>query len=878
MSINSQTRSKWILDIFKKSREKETVSDCDDQYKLMGKDRKLIPESVPRSSIPEDDHKYTEITNCQCCGLILTYPVASDRFKCSACDTINVTGRNTDKRDPVPLPLSYKSICEDVDRVMLKAETLISQGKKDHSLREVFEPLSINMYKSFKSKECLNNSFKLKWKSKSLHYTTSNIDRSAIRSTFILLSRLPTKKPLFNALSAAVELLKRSTVLTDDDPRCLVFLLIFLEIPFIRQAILPMTSKSENKMVDVLEIRLLLIEVFSRTLGKLAHATTPNSNNYICSWFAMLPKEDFMEKVDLLNLYITIQLKEYYTLAQKYQLNRKRPLSISSNRRNYTTTSTTEIEKNDGTSSDSSRISSSQGANSNHITNVLGSGPSKKEQVVKIKLIQYGNDWHLKCSSLVLNMFVKANFVREHRFPCNVFYNSLVDYVNLKIDFDSWQVNRKLQIMKPNECTSPDIQTVLSYINDTSGQYMSAPDFFFCQYPFLISLGAKITILEFEARIKMERKAEEAFINALDKKSVVDVYFRVVVRRENIVQDSLRCIKLNLANLQKSLRVQFVNEPGIDAGGLKKEWFSLLTKSLFTPSAGMFTEVESNYLWFHVIALNGLEMYYLFGVIMGLAIYNSTILDLNFPPAVYKILLGKPLSFADYRMIFPEVADNLMKLKGYNEDELTSLALTFEVLFYDTIGMHHTHELIPNGNRIEVDKTNVDKYIEKYYMFFLSEGISKQLGQLTRGFSDVIGGNAQSLFLPEEIELLLCGSDEKQLDINVLKSITNYTGWKDSIEAENSEVVIWFWEYMNSISFKEHQKILRFVTGSDRVPATGLQNLNFKISLVGHTDSDRLPVAHTCFNELAIYQYNSKKKFIYKLQQAISESSGFGLK
>lgn len=38
--------------------------------------------------------------------------------------------------------------------------------------------------------------------------------------------------------------------------------------------------------------------------------------------------------------------------------------------------------------------------------------------------------------------------------------------------------------------------------------------------------------------------------------------------------------------LKKSLRIEFVGEDGVDAGGLRKEWFLLLVRHLFDPKFG----------------------------------------------------------------------------------------------------------------------------------------------------------------------------------------------------------------------------------------------------------------------------------------------------
>lgn len=73
------------------------------------------------------------------------------------------------------------------------------------------------------------------------------------------------------------------------------------------------------------------------------------------------------------------------------------------------------------------------------------------------------------------------------------------------------------------------------------------------------------------------------------------------------------------------------------------------------------------------------------------------------------------------------------------------------------------------------------------------------------------------------------------------------------------------------------RKLLAFITGSDRIPATGVANLAFKVSILGDSDT-RFPIAHTCFNQICLYRYRSRAKLEKMLTRALEESEGFGLK
>jgi ubiquitin-protein ligase E3 A len=69
---------------------------------------------------------------------------------------------------------------------------------------------------------------------------------------------------------------------------------------------------------------------------------------------------------------------------------------------------------------------------------------------------------------------------------------------------------------------------------------------------------------------------------------------------------------------------------------------------------------------------------------------------------------------------------------------------------------------------------------------------------------------------------------------------------------------------------------LAFTTGSDRAPITGLEDVEFIIGLEGD-DELKLPVAHTCFNQLLFPKYSTKELFLTKLKQAVENCEGFGM-
>jgi E3 ubiquitin-protein ligase HECTD2 len=58
-----------------------------------------------------------------------------------------------------------------------------------------------------------------------------------------------------------------------------------------------------------------------------------------------------------------------------------------------------------------------------------------------------------------------------------------------------------------------------------------------------------------------------------------------------MVDDSLKQISSAVGSgpeeLKKGLKVHFTDEEGVDAGGLRKEWFLTVVRDIFDPNHGM---------------------------------------------------------------------------------------------------------------------------------------------------------------------------------------------------------------------------------------------------------------------------------------------------
>ena len=128
-----------------------------------------------------------------------------------------------------------------------------------------------------------------------------------------------------------------------------------------------------------------------------------------------------------------------------------------------------------------------------------------------------------------------------------------------------------------------------------------------------------------------------------------------------------------------------------------------------------------------------------------------------------------------------------------------------------------------------------------------------------------------------ELQLLLCGV--ATIDVDDWQASTKYEGMLNA----QSDVVVWFWAAVRSMTPEERAALLHFCTGSTRAPATGFvalmgyggQQHRFTLQGLAHEDEGRLPTAATCFNTLRLPLYQSPAALVEKLRLAVGASAGF---
>jgi len=219
-------------------------------------------------------------------------------------------------------------------------------------------------------------------------------------------------------------------------------------------------------------------------------------------------------------------------------------------------------------------------------------------------------------------------------------------------------------------------------------------------------------------------------------------------------------------------------------------------------------------------------------------------------------------------------ADFFRSLTWALENDITDvLDLTFSTED-DRFGEVVTVDLIEDGREKVVTEDNKKEYIDHITEWRISKRIEEQFKAFMEGFNQLIPQDLIAVFDERELELLIGGIAE--IDVDDWKKHTDYRGY-----TESDEVIVWFWKVVRSWDSEKKSRLLQFTTGTSRIPVNGFKDLQgsdgprrFTIEKAG--ELSQLPKSHTCFNRIDLPPYKNYEALVNKLTLAVEETVGFG--
>lgn len=329
-------------------------------------------------------------------------------------------------------------------------------------------------------------------------------------------------------------------------------------------------------------------------------------------------------------------------------------------------------------------------------------------------------------------------------------------------------------------------------------------------------------------------------------------FLKLSVHRDYVLEESIEhlgCIEEKY--IRSVLRINFLEENGVDAGGLQREWFMMLNDLLLDPTAGLFKctnqEDQAFYLNPNSRQDNGedhLIYYYATGRLIGRALLEGTVLNFHLCAPLLKLILGVPVTFDDLESFDPELFKSMSWL--LENDGVEALQLDFSVTEKrgDTPVVV---DLIPGGRDVAVTDANKLQYVQSRVEYHLLTSVSCQLYVFLRGIYEVIPQELLMVFDAEELEYMLCGSPEIDVRDWEEHSVTSPT-------ILHTPTLVWFWEIVREMPNAYRRRLLQFATGCSRVPLVGFKGLTSYDGRVCQFSLKGMPkAAHPCVRSYACF-------------------------
>lgn len=297
--------------------------------------------------------------------------------------------------------------------------------------------------------------------------------------------------------------------------------------------------------------------------------------------------------------------------------------------------------------------------------------------------------------------------------------------------------------------------------------------------------------------------------------------------------------------------------------------------------------------------ISSVQFFKFLGRLLGKAVYDRQLVDFPLSSLLLKHLLGEisegsapcspstrgdaqatggmsvKLSSTDTSTL--EMLDELRYLDHELHKQLLWMCENdITDVIYETFSVSDGKNEFPlcaHGETKNVTEDNKMEYIRLMIQWKTTYSVAHNLFPFLEAFHEIIPLNMlqKAELTAEELNLVLNG--KREVDVEDLRAFCIYQG-VDAYFNETHDSVIWFWQSMRAFSQSERRNLLKFFTGSGRVPLDGYDPpLNVT---QGHEMTlNSLPRAHTCFNQIVLPKYSCFEVCVKQLRFAMDNTAGF---
>ncbi|KAI0220593.1 Apoptosis-resistant E3 ubiquitin protein ligase 1 [Lamellibrachia satsuma] len=357
----------------------------------------------------------------------------------------------------------------------------------------------------------------------------------------------------------------------------------------------------------------------------------------------------------------------------------------------------------------------------------------------------------------------------------------------------------------------------------------------------------------------------------------------IKVSRWNLLETSMKATKhFSTSEWCKNFEIIFQGEEGLDWGGVRREWFEVVCLQLFDGNKSrLFTRFKDDPQALvhpnpHRPGEQKLKRYEFAGKIIGKCLYESSqgrgyqqMVKARFTRSFLAQLIGLRVNYKYFEQDDPELYTS--KIKYIEENDVDDMELSYVEEEFKDGKLEKVHELIPNGARVPVTNQNKFEYLDALAQFRLMSRVREEIDSFLRGLNLLIPDTLLSIFDENELELLMCGTG----DYSISDLMKHHT--VSGVTPRFHKVLEWFWMIISGFTHEEMARLLQFTTGCSQLPPGGFCELCPKFQITALSEFERLPSAHTCFNQLCLPDYKSMESMHKAMLLAINEGNqGFG--
>ena len=367
------------------------------------------------------------------------------------------------------------------------------------------------------------------------------------------------------------------------------------------------------------------------------------------------------------------------------------------------------------------------------------------------------------------------------------------------------------------------------------------------------------------------------FINGAEKLNI---------NREKVLEDSMD--QFEKINPFKELKIIFIGEESQDAGGLIREWLTILFKTILDHKAGLFERSDTEEIGYVIKpdlnpSQEKLKQYFFIGRVLAKALLENLTVNCCFNKVIYQLILGEKIKLDDLIFIDRPLYKSLKQLISMRDEcggeNIAFCEIYFTIDLEGKDGMVYQQDLIENGKDVLVTQDNLDLYIDKRIEFYTKSQIGG-IKEIISGINTIFPVEYLKIFTSDQLGLLINGTPF--IDTEDWRMNTQYKNYNDY-----DNVIINFWDIISNLSQEELSNFLLFCTGSSRVPIGGFKSLESNRGQIAKFEIVKAEYiagkknflrAHTCFNRLDLPNFPDKNTLNEAVKFALeNEVLGFGI-